>query len=231
MVLQKQTLQLPHLRRMSLNYFVLRNTKRKLFLRDIYIFIYIYFLTDREVLSANSENRKQYLTLVAEHVWGLLAPKLYTGKHCKAKQTKKKETHDFDCTKYIKYYSPKAQLHALYHKQHKKVSSFAFELCTCLPRNRVTYVCMCACVVLRLLSTGWKASPVDAFGEGQDDAVLRPTNDERALLTPSELHQTFSFTGGQASLLLLPLCPGDLRLDPGQKKQPSHTIWPVTHLF
>lgn len=147
-----------------------------------------------------------------------------------AKQNKqKKETHDFDCTKYIKYYSPKAQLHALYHKQHKKVSSFAFELCTCLPRNRVTYVCMCACVVLRLLSTGWKASPVDAFGEGQDDAVLRPTNDERALLTPSELHQTFSFTGGQASLLLLPLCPGDLRLDPGQKKQPSHTIWPVTY--
>lgn len=91
MVLQKQTLQLPHLRRMSLNYFVLRNTKRKLFLRDIYIYLYIYFLTDREVLSANSENRKQYLTLVAEHVWGLLAPKLYTGKHCKAKQTKKKK--------------------------------------------------------------------------------------------------------------------------------------------
>lgn len=67
MLLQKQTLQLPHLRRMSLNYFVLRNTKRKLFLIFIYIYC-IYILTDREVLSANSENRKQYLTFAAEHV-------------------------------------------------------------------------------------------------------------------------------------------------------------------
>lgn len=72
-------------------------------------------------------------------------PKPYTGKHCRAKQ-KKKETHDFDCTKYIKYYSPKAQLHALYHKQHKKVSSFVVELCISLPRNRMTYVCVSVCV-------------------------------------------------------------------------------------
>lgn len=149
----------------------------------------------------------------------------------KQNKNKKKKMHDFDCTKYIKYYSPKAQLHALYHKQHKKVSSFVSELCTSLPRNRMTNVCMCACVVLRLLSTGWQASPVDAFGEGQDDAILRPTNDERVLLTPSELHQTSSFTMRQASLLLLPLCPRNLRLDPVQRKQAPHTIWPAIHLF
>lgn len=59
---------------------------------------------------------------------------------------------------------------------------------------------------------------MDALGEGQDDTELRPTNDERALLTASELHQTFSFTVRQASLLLLPLRPGDLRLDPVQRK-------------
>lgn len=65
---------------------------------------------------------------------------------------------------------------------------------------------------------------MDAFGGGRDDAVLRPRNDERALLTPSELHQAFSFTARQASLLLLPLGPGDLRLDPEQGKKNSFQI-------
>lgn len=48
---------------------------------------------------------------------------------------------------------------------------------------------------------------------------------------PGELHGAVSFTLTGDGLLLLPLGPGDLGLDPGQRKQPSHTIWPVSHLF
>lgn len=72
---------------------------------------------------------------------------------------------------------------------------------------------------------------MDAFGEGQDDTILRPTNDERALQTPSELRRTVGGTARQAGLLLLPLGPGDLGLDPVQRKQPPHTICPVNLLF
>lgn len=146
MVIQKQTLQLPHLRRMSLNYFVLRNTKRKLFL------IFIYILRDREKTCLLTQKTwSGILTLAAEHVWGLLAllvPKPYTGKHCKAKK-RTKITHDFNCTKYIKYYHPRLNfMHFII--SNTKVSSFVLELCTSLPRNRMC-VCVCAGVVLRLL--------------------------------------------------------------------------------
>lgn len=88
MVIQKQTLQLPHLRRMSLNYFVLRNTKRKLFL------IFIYILRDREVLSANSENMKRYFNIGSRTCLRAFSSFPVKAVHWKALQSKKKRTQN-----------------------------------------------------------------------------------------------------------------------------------------
>ncbi|MEQ2187838.1 hypothetical protein GOODEAATRI_008683 [Goodea atripinnis] len=59
-----------------------------------------------------------------------------------------------------------------------------------------------------------KASPMDAFREHQDDKALRPTDDDQP---HSELDRTVGFKVTRPGLLLLPLGPGDLRLDPGQR--------------
>lgn len=65
---------------------------------------------------------------------------------------------------------------------------------------------------------------MDAFREHQDDIALRPTDDDQAFSTVSELPDseldwTVSVATRQTGLLLLSLGTGDLRLDPGQRKQ------------
>lgn len=75
---------------------------------------------------------KRYSTLAAEHVCGRLAILCQTVQFVVSTAKQKKCSVTFkNCTKDIKYYLPKARLHALHNKQHKK-SQFLFLSSSCV---------------------------------------------------------------------------------------------------
>lgn len=141
-----KTLQLPHLRRILSNYFVLENTKRKLFLIFIYIDIYWekpHQLTQKHEAVFNIGSRA--------FLWAFrfFVPNLTVC--CKALQNKNVAWFK-NCTKKISNIYPRLDFMHFITSNTKEEKSFffVFELCTCLPRNSFMYlwltVCMCVCV-------------------------------------------------------------------------------------
>lgn len=98
-------------------------------------------MTDREVLSANSENGAVFNIGSGTCLRDFGAKAV----HWKALQSKTKQKNA--CFRLHKIYQiiihPRLNFMHFIISNTKKVSSFVFELCICLPRNRMTYVCVC----------------------------------------------------------------------------------------